>query len=112
MHACQVVSTLAASAGVIVGCLLGMCSLFFMDLDKADRLKRQAELDTLFETLMEDGHKIIGAERCNLWLVTQPDGKRLVSKVHRGKLPSEKDLRRAFDTVDSVSRATIESSDD
>jgi hypothetical protein len=41
--------------GVLIGCLLGMCSLLFMDLDKGDRIKRRKELETIFSTLLEDG---------------------------------------------------------
>lgn len=37
----RVVSTAGAAVGVVVGCLIGMTSLLFMDLDKADRLKRE-----------------------------------------------------------------------
>ena len=82
----RVLSTTAASVGVVLGCLLGMTSLLFMDLDKnevctrctcctrcsctrctrctphasllpsAQRLKKQRELRTLFATLMEAPH--------------------------------------------------------
>ena len=82
----RVLSTTAASVGVVLGCLLGMTSLLFMDLDKNEvctrctrctrcsctrcsrctprasllpctqRLKKQRELRTLFATLMEAPH--------------------------------------------------------
>jgi hypothetical protein len=43
---------------VVLGCLLGMTSLLFMDLDKNERLKKQRELRTLFATLMEAGYRL------------------------------------------------------
>ena len=67
----RVVGTLSATAGVICGCLLGMTSLLLMDLEKGERLKKQREMRTLFATLMEEGHKTLGAEHCALYLVDQ-----------------------------------------
>jgi len=58
-----------AALGVVVGCSLGMTSLLFMDLDKADRMKREQELNTIFETIMEHGHKSLNSEKCSLFLV-------------------------------------------
>lgn len=37
----QLAKTLGAAVGVLFGCVLGMGSLFFMDLDSKDREKRQ-----------------------------------------------------------------------
>ena len=36
----KMLSTGSAAVGVVIGCIIGMCSLLFMDLDKADRLRR------------------------------------------------------------------------
>ena len=106
-----------------------MTSLLLMDLDKSDRLKKQRELRTLFDTLMEEGHQLIGAEHCTLLLVdadgpnrprgahpaAPPDGslrlaatyragEHLFSLGMRGKSPSEAELRRAFDAYDVKAR--------
>ncbi len=51
----RAVRTTAMAVGVFSGCLLGMTSLLFMDLDKKERLKRQKELETIFATLAEEG---------------------------------------------------------
>ena len=67
----QVSGTAGAAIGVAFGCLLGMSSLLWMDLDKAERLKRQRELRTLYTTLMEEGHHTIGAQHCSLFLLDQ-----------------------------------------
>ncbi|GAB5355166.1 hypothetical protein AAMO2058_000182700 [Amorphochlora amoebiformis] len=54
--------------GVILGCLLGMTSLLFKDLDAADRAKREKELDTIFHLVLEHADKVIGAERASLFI--------------------------------------------
>ena len=51
MRTTKNVALAGSVVGVIIGCLLGMTSLLFMDLDKAERLKRQKELDTIFHTM-------------------------------------------------------------
>ncbi|KAL7541040.1 hypothetical protein ACHAWF_006841 [Thalassiosira exigua] len=54
--------------GVVFGCLLGMTSLLFMDTDRAERLKKAKELESIFRTVMDEGHKLVSAERCALWM--------------------------------------------
>ncbi|CAD7938870.1 unnamed protein product [Amoebophrya sp. A120] len=61
--------TFGSVCGVIVGCCLGMTSLLFMDLDAADRAKKQQELDTIFRTVIVEGSETLGAERCSLFVV-------------------------------------------
>jgi len=65
----RIFSTGCATVGVILGCVLGMTCLLFMDLEKADREKKKKKLAALFDSLMEDGHTLLGAERCTLWLL-------------------------------------------
>merc|ERR1719272_2484019 len=68
----KVSGTLGAAVGVGCGCVVGMSCLLFMDLEKAERLKKKVELRTLYATLMEEGHKSIGAEHCALFLLDEP----------------------------------------
>lgn len=79
----RLVGTAGMIAGVICGCLLGMTCLFWMDLEAAERAKRQRELDTMFDVCIAHGHKIMGAERASLFLLDR-DAKRLWSKVATG----------------------------
>jgi len=83
MRITKLVGTTGAMVGVIIGCLLGMTSLLFMDLDAADRAKRQAELDTIFNTVIEHGHWVVQAERGTLFMVDEEKGE-LWSKVALG----------------------------
>jgi len=57
-----------AALGDICGCLLGSTSLLFMDLEKADRLKRANELKTIFNSVLNGGRGLLGADRCTLFL--------------------------------------------
>ena len=43
-----------------------MTSLLFMDLDKAARLKKQKELETIFSTLAEEGTSL--CEFMSIWI--------------------------------------------
>lgn len=62
--------TISMTVGVLSGCLLGMAvSLPFMDLDKANRLKQQKELKTIFATLAEEGSALLGVQQCTLYIV-------------------------------------------
>ena len=110
----KVIGTLGAALGVGCGCLMGMSCLLFMDLDKADRLKKKAELRTLYATLMEEGHKLIGAEHCALFLLDAPyDPKQGASDLHltsmgwKGKEPTKDELDEAFREMDEDKSGTV-----
>lgn len=93
------VGVCGAALGVVVGCGLGMSCLLFMDLEKAERLKKQAELSTLFDTIMQHGHRIMNVEHCTLWLVEGgPDeaSKCVSTRARAGVGTSEDALRRAY----------------
>ncbi|CAB9502492.1 cAMP and cAMP-inhibited cGMP 3',5'-cyclic phosphodiesterase 10A [Seminavis robusta] len=66
-------STLGGCVGVVTGCLLGMSCLLFMDTDKADRAKKAKELQSIFESVIVEGHRLINAERATLWMIDQQD---------------------------------------
>eukprot|EP00560_Eucampia_antarctica_P003101 CAMPEP_0197835140 /NCGR_PEP_ID=MMETSP1437-20131217/24862_1 /TAXON_ID=49252 ORGANISM="Eucampia antarctica, Strain CCMP1452" /NCGR_SAMPLE_ID=MMETSP1437 /ASSEMBLY_ACC=CAM_ASM_001096 /LENGTH=259 /DNA_ID=CAMNT_0043440351 /DNA_START=204 /DNA_END=983 /DNA_ORIENTATION=+ len=61
--------TAGGCVGVVFGCLLGMTSLLFMDTNKAERMKKAKEMKSIFNTVMDAGHKLILAERCSLWVL-------------------------------------------
>eukprot|EP00929_Paragymnodinium_shiwhaense_P108603 TRINITY_DN74917_c0_g1_i1.p1 TRINITY_DN74917_c0_g1~~TRINITY_DN74917_c0_g1_i1.p1 ORF type:complete len:362 (+),score=55.00 TRINITY_DN74917_c0_g1_i1:103-1188(+) len=77
------VTTAGAACGVVFGCCLGMIPLLFMDLSAKERAKREAELDTIFRTVMYEGSETIGAERSSLFLVDET-GKELWSRAAVG----------------------------
>ncbi|KAL3941153.1 MAG: hypothetical protein SGBAC_004435 [Bacillariaceae sp.] len=76
-------STLGACSGVLLGCLLGMSCLFFMDTDRNDKARKAKELQSIFESVMGDGAKTFNAERTTLFMLGE-DNKELWSKVASG----------------------------
>ena len=104
LRSVQIAGTAGAVVGVAIGCLLGMSCLLFMDLEKSERLKKQRELRTLYATLMEEGHDLIGAQHCALFLLDRtpsPDGTRyLTSMGWKGKEPTTAELQKTFKRYD------------
>ncbi|KAL3902629.1 MAG: hypothetical protein SGARI_005746, partial [Bacillariaceae sp.] len=76
-------TTFGASVGVLTGCLLGMSVLLFMDTERADRMKKAKELNSIFETVMDQGHKLLGADRATLFMLDD-EKKELWSRVGTG----------------------------
>lgn len=74
LRSVKLVSTTGAVAGVVVGCLLGMTSLLFLDLEAAERQKRDKELDPVFEAVIHEGTKTLQAERSSLFIVDATKG--------------------------------------
>lgn len=93
------IGTSSAAFGVMLGCILGMFSLFFIDLDCADRRKRQAELGTLFSVLATDSLESLGVQKCTLWLLSE-DGKFLYSRARQQETYSEAELKKVFQIYD------------
>ena len=54
-----------------------------MDTDKVDRARRAKELKSIFESITNDGHHLVGAERATLFMVDN-DTKELWSQVATG----------------------------
>jgi hypothetical protein len=77
----RVWGTLGGCVGVLTGCLLGMSCLLFMDTDRAERAKKAKELDSIFVSVMSEGHHLVDAERATLWML---DGDELWSRVATG----------------------------
>ena len=96
----KICGVLGAVVGVALGCLLGMSCLLFMDLEKSERLKRQRELRTLYSTLMEEGHELIGAQHCALFLLDEnasTEGELILTSMGwTGNKPTADELERTF----------------
>jgi len=69
MSSVKILGTAGSAVGVLCGCLLGMGNLFFLDLTKVERQKKQAELQTICKTFAVDGPAQFEAERCTLYFV-------------------------------------------
>ena len=109
LRAVKIAGTSGAVVGVVIGCLLGMTCLLGMDLEKSERLKKQAELRTLYDTLMEEGHTVIGAQHCALFLLDgDPETGTLTSMGWKGRTPTEEELRRTFNNYDTDESGTVD----
>ena len=65
----RISSTLGGCVGVVAGCLMGMSCLLFMDTDRVEKAKKAKELNSIFATVMEEGHNLVNAERALLWML-------------------------------------------
>mmetsp|Transcript_22179 Transcript_22179/g.32252 ORF Transcript_22179/g.32252 Transcript_22179/m.32252 type:complete len:356 (+) Transcript_22179:305-1372(+) len=89
----RIATTVGGCVGVVFGCLLGMSCLLFMDTDRADRLKKEKELTSIFQSVMDEGHKLVNADRCALWMAdeTKKESDELWSRVVTGT--NKKEIR-------------------
>jgi len=71
MKTSRIYNTVGGCVGVVTGCLLGMSCLLFMDTDRADRAKKAKELQSIFETVLTEGHHLVDAERATLWMLDE-----------------------------------------
>jgi hypothetical protein len=64
--------TLGAACGVVIGCLLGMTQMLFMDLKREDQVKEFEQVNRMLAELMKDDSAELNAHRSSLYLV-DPD---------------------------------------
>lgn len=87
--------TLGCMVGVVIGCLLGMFPLFFLDDSKAERLKRQRRLDELFVTAVKYiANDVLNAESATLFVVDEKKGELWT----RASKDLKKDVRLPIDS--------------
>jgi hypothetical protein len=77
--------------GVVLGGLLGMISLLFTDTTRADRAKKEIEIQSVLESIMNEAHTIVGCERATLWLLNE-----------------EADELRSYDTIRTNNQARMQ----
>ena len=59
--------------GLIVGCVIGMFPLLFLDAEKAEKAKDEQHLDAMFKDMVTEAKKLIGAEYTGLFLVVDDE---------------------------------------
>lgn len=67
---CRNVSMAGSVVGVILGCLLGACSLLFLDLDAHERAKRAAALHDVVTTMLSDENSSLHCDQCTVYLAS------------------------------------------
>ena len=110
LRSTKLLGTLGAAIGVMIGCGLGMINLLFLDLEKADRMKRAEKMRTLFDAIMAEGWELVNCDRCTLYLLNDitapvqdqpltPGSKppaSLFTMVRHGVYPTQEELAAAF----------------
>lgn len=62
-------STLGAAIGVLVGCLIGMTQMLFMDLHREEQIQELEQIKVVVEEMLKDDAIKLHAERCVLYFV-------------------------------------------
>ena len=105
MRSTRLLGTLGSAIGVMVGCCLGMGNLFFLDLEKAERMKQAEKMRSLFDAIISEGWELVNCDRCTLYLLadlTKPaseevaDPTHLFTMVRHGVYPTQEELEAAF----------------
>ncbi|KAL3934685.1 MAG: hypothetical protein SGARI_003279 [Bacillariaceae sp.] len=56
------------AVGMTIGCILGMCPLLFIDTHKADKLRKKAQLENLYQDVLLETSSLVHAEATTLYL--------------------------------------------
>ena len=59
--------------GLIIGCIVGMFPLLFLDAEKAEKAKDKVHLDDMFKDMVTEAKELIGAEHTGLFLVVDDE---------------------------------------
>lgn len=65
----RTVGTTGRMVGILIGCLLGMTSLLFMDLKESQRLRRFKELQPILATIARHTKRALGVASCRIYLL-------------------------------------------
>ena len=60
--------------GLVVGCIIGMFPLLFLDVERTHALKKERALDRLFQDVVKEAGSLIGAERTRLYILCNKPG--------------------------------------
>jgi GAF domain-containing protein len=61
--------------GIVLGCIIGMFPLLFIDSNKIQAMKRDRQLESLFEDVVNEAKTLVGAESTCLYLRVSADKK-------------------------------------
>lgn len=69
LRAVRFAGQFGTTVGIVIGCIIGMFPLLFIDSTKVQRMKEEARMDTIFRDIVEEAKDLIGAEFARLFLV-------------------------------------------
>jgi len=96
--------------GMVVGCIIGMFPLLFIDSHKIQARKREAHLDSIFQDVITEASSLIGAQRTCLFLLVNKDESN-GNNNHPAPTPDGKYLYAKYDALSTSSSATPQISD-
>jgi len=73
--------------GMIIGCVLGMIPLLFIDPNRSDKLREKARLERLYKDVLTEAKTLVEAESTFLWLRVDRDDPTQSSRRGVGMLP-------------------------
>mmetsp|Transcript_48808 Transcript_48808/g.55321 ORF Transcript_48808/g.55321 Transcript_48808/m.55321 type:complete len:544 (-) Transcript_48808:47-1678(-) len=79
LRSVRMASTAGMAAGMTIGCVLGMVPLLFIDSNKADKLRKKARLEKLFQDILNEAKTLVGAESAYLYLRVDKDEERKIN---------------------------------
>jgi tRNA-specific adenosine deaminase 1 len=91
LRSVRLANQLGCGIGIVVGCIIGMFPLLWIDSNKVQVKKREAHLDTIFKDVISQAGTLVGAARVCLYLrvddetnpIPTPDGKYLYIKYDK-----------------------------
>ena len=64
---------LGCALGLVIGCIIGMFPLLFIDSNKIQAKKREAALEALFQDVVQNAGSLIGAKQMTIRLLTEEE---------------------------------------
>lgn len=79
LRSVRMASQTGMAIGMTIGCVLGMIPLFFIDSNKAEKLRKKARLEKLFQDVLNEAKTLVGAESTYLYLRVDKDEDRKIT---------------------------------
>jgi GAF domain-containing protein len=74
--------------GIVIGCVIGMFPLLFIDTKKIQLMKKDAHLETIFRDVVTEAKTLVGAEATSLYLrVSKDEGSLAHTKTYHANTP-------------------------
>jgi GAF domain-containing protein len=79
LRSVRMASQTGMAIGMTIGCVLGMIPLFFIDSNKAEKLRKKARLEKLCQDVLNEAKTLVGAESTSLYLRVDKDEDRKIT---------------------------------
>mmetsp|Transcript_24501 Transcript_24501/g.36345 ORF Transcript_24501/g.36345 Transcript_24501/m.36345 type:complete len:452 (+) Transcript_24501:132-1487(+) len=69
LRSVRLANQMGNAIGIVVGCIVGMFPLLFLDTDKAQKGKQEKQMAAIFADVISQAKELIGAEKTNLFVI-------------------------------------------